>query len=75
MSSEPAFLRVLRESVEAEVTASVASAARYAALASWGQRVPGSFAEVLASAKLSYLGFVTEHGVAPILGLIRSGAG
>lgn len=47
MSSEPAFIRVLRESVEAEVGGSLASAALYAALAAWGPRVPGSFAEVV----------------------------
>ncbi len=47
MSGEPAFIRVLRESVEAEVTPSVASAALFAALAAWGPRVPSSFVEVV----------------------------
>ncbi|MEZ4336983.1 MAG: hypothetical protein R3B82_10175 [Sandaracinaceae bacterium] len=47
MSGEPAFIRVLRESVEAEVTSSVASAALFAALASWGPRVPSTFVEVV----------------------------
>lgn len=47
MSGEPAFIRVLRESVEAEVTSSVASAALFAALAAWGPRVPASFVEVV----------------------------
>ena len=50
MSSEPAFIRVLRESVEAALTGSVASAALFAALAAWGSRgarVPSSFSEVV----------------------------
>ncbi|MBX3272166.1 MAG: hypothetical protein KF729_18010 [Sandaracinaceae bacterium] len=47
MSGEPAYIGVLRESVEAEVTPSVASAAMFAALAEWGPRVPSSFAEVV----------------------------
>lgn len=47
MSGEPPFIRVLRESLEAEVTPSVASAALFAGLAAWGPRVPASFVEVV----------------------------
>ncbi|MCB9596217.1 MAG: hypothetical protein H6719_26075 [Sandaracinaceae bacterium] len=47
MSGEPAFIGVLRESVEAEVTSSVASAALFAALSAWGPRVPSTFFEVV----------------------------
>ncbi len=47
MSGEPAFIGVLRESLEAEVTSSVASAALFAALGAWGARVPSTFVEVV----------------------------
>jgi hypothetical protein len=47
MAAEPAFVRLLRETLEEELPEGIAAAVLFRALADWGARVPSSFGEVL----------------------------
>lgn len=61
MAEEPALIRLLREAVEEEVTASLASTVLFAALTRWGSRIPQSFVEVVEFVDGPLKGALADH--------------